>query len=122
MSAAPDQLDARSGTALTRQPGRAGAATGRGIREDTLHDAVLAGVIGEHRATARWLQQIDRIVERTGQHVELTIDLDADRLERALGRMATAAARRRRNRVADDLAQFEGGHDGTRRHDGARNP
>ena len=79
-------------------------------------------MIREHGAAALGFEQIDRVIECTGQHVEFAVDLDANRLERALGRMPTAASRGRGYRVAHDLAQFDGGRDRPSRHDRARDP
>ena len=51
-------------------------------------------------------EQRDRVVERAGQLIELAVDLDAQRLERALRGMTTSAARRRRDRVAHDVREL----------------
>ena len=82
-----------------RQAGRARAAAGGGVAEPVLHDAVLARVVREHGAAAAG-RDLDRLVDRRTEDLELAVDLDADRLERALGRMATAAAGGRRDGVA----------------------
>ena len=50
-------------------------------RKPRLHDAVLAGVVREHRAAAARLQGGEAGVDGGGQHVELGVHRDADGLE-----------------------------------------
>ena len=84
-----------------RTAARAGsAAAGRRLAEALLDDAVLARVVGEHGDAPAGREASMACVEGVGQHVELAVDLDADRLERALGRVAAGAAGRRRDGVA----------------------
>ena len=96
-----------------RQVGGSGPAAGGGVAEAGLHDAVLAGVVREHRAPPAGLQGGEAGVDGGRQHVELGVHGDADRLEGALGRMAAGAAGRRGDGVADDLGQLGGGGHGT---------
>ena len=96
-----------------RQVGGPGPAAGGGVAEPGLHDAVLAGVVREHRAAPTGLQGGEPGVDGGRQHVELGVHRDADRLEGALGRVTAGAAGRRGDGVAHDLGQLGGGGDGT---------
>ena len=60
----------------------------------------------EHGDAAAGAVRLDRLVEGGGQGVELAVDLDADRLERALGRVAAGAPGRRRDGRDDHLGQL----------------
>ena len=95
------------------------AAAGRRLAHALLDDAVLARVVRQHRDPTADLGALDRSVERAGQHVELLVQLDAHRLERALGRMPARAPRGCRDRTDDDLGQTSGGLDRAGRDDGA---
>ena len=99
-------------TASQTQGSRAGRSSRRWRRaEPGLHDAVLAGVVREHRARPPGGGG-EAGIDGGGQHVELAVHRDPDGLERALGRMAAAAAGRRRDGVADDLGELGGGGHG----------
>src|SRR5262249_29687690 len=80
-------------------------------------DAVLTRVIREHDAATTRNEQLDGVVEGVAEDVELTVDLDADRLERATGRVAAVPAGSRGDRVAHDVGQLGGGRQGPGGHD-----
>ena len=86
--------------------------------EPVLHDAVLARVVREHRDPATGRRQVDGTVDGGGQDLQLAVHLDADGLERALGRMAAATTGRRRNGLPDDAGQLGRRLDRARRDDG----
>ena len=89
---------AHGGTSGVRrgQVGRSLPATGGGVTEPGLGDAVLAGVVREHRAPPAGREHVDRLVQGAGEDVELLVHRDADGLERALGGVAAGATGRRR--------------------------
>src|SRR5581483_1540562 len=92
--AAAQETHLRRRTADARHARRAHATTGFGGAEAVLHDAVLAGVVRQHRAAPAGHEYVDRLVKRRAEHIELAVDLDTQGLERALGRVAAATARR----------------------------
>ena len=87
------------------QLGRAFARAGLGA-ELLLDDPVLTGVVREHRDPAARHDGLDRRVDRRRQHIELAVDLDTDRLERALGWMTTGAPGRCGDRAGHDRGQL----------------
>ena len=91
---AAHEADGLHRSAHARQVGRALAGAG-GDGEPLLDDAVLTGVVREHGDAAARARRLDGLVERVGQHVELAVDLDPNRLERPLRRMSAGAAGRR---------------------------
>ena len=71
----------------------------RGQRgEGLLDDAVLQRLVGQHDDPAADAQRVERGRNGGAQRVQLAVDLDAQRLEGALGRVAAVAAGRGRDR------------------------
>jgi len=66
-------------------------------------------VVGEYGTAAARDQNLDGLVERRTEHIELAVHFDAQGLERALGRVTAAPAGRGGNGVADDIDQLGGG-------------
>ncbi|MEJ7721229.1 MAG: hypothetical protein WKF58_12660 [Ilumatobacteraceae bacterium] len=109
------------GTASARQARRAAAGAGR-LAEALLHDAVLAGVVREHRHPPAGRGGRDGLVDGDGERGELVVDLDADRLEAALGRMSSVATCRGGDRGRDDAGELGGGGDRPGSDDGRCDP
>ena len=87
-----------------RQIRRARAPFGM-LREDVLDDAVLQRVVADdHQAPARGEPPHRRLKARS-QNVQLRVHLDAQRLERPLGRMASRPAGGRGDGRLDDFHQ-----------------
>ena len=109
--------DGRLGTPRTRRTvctaphthGRSGGQSqdAGGRAEALLDDAVLAGVVREHGDPAHRPGGFDGRVEGDGQGVELAVDLDADGLERALGRVAAGAPGGGGDRRGHDRRQLD---------------
>ena len=81
-----------------REVGRAGAAV-LAVAQEALDDPVLERVERDHREAAVRTQHLERGRERALERAELVVDLDPQRLEDALGRVALAEAGRRRDRL-----------------------
>ena len=78
------------------------------VAQEALHDPVLERVERDHREPAARAQDLERRRQRALERAELVVDLDPQRLEDALGRMALAEARRRRDRLLDRLDEVAG--------------
>src|SRR5207249_5976096 len=78
------------------------------LLEEALHDPVLERMEGDHRETPAGSQHLECGRQRFLELAELVVDGDAKSLEHALGRMAVAESRRRRDRGADDLDELPG--------------
>ena len=110
-SAADGRRGARTRRTVCTAPhthGRPGGhvAGAGGPTEAILDDAVLAGVVRQHRDPATRNRGLDGGVDRRRQHVQLAVDLDPDGLERALGRVPAGAAGGRRDGRRDDGRQL----------------
>ncbi len=92
-----DDADGLDGVAHAGQVVGALAGTG-GDREAFLGDPVLPRVVRQHGDAAAGLGGVDGLVDRVGQGPEFVVDLDADRLERALGGVAAGPPGRSRDR------------------------
>ncbi len=86
-----------------RQVGRHGRPGACGER--LLDQPVLERVVAHHHDPAADADRVDRRRDRPAQHPELVVDLDPQRLERALGRVPSGTTGRGRDRVADQLDQ-----------------
>ncbi|SVC59006.1 uncharacterized protein METZ01_LOCUS311860, partial [marine metagenome] len=64
-------------------------------------------VVGEYHSPTTGNQAFDGDIEGVGQLGQFTVDLDAQGLERALGRMAATASGRCRDRFTDKVRQLE---------------
>src|SRR5215831_3063813 len=84
-----------------RQPGRRGVHRAGGQR--TLDGPVLQRVVRQDDDPAAHGERVQRRGQRPGQHVQLRVHLDPQRLEGPFGGMSPAAAGRGGDRVADDL-------------------
>src|SRR3954447_24132961 len=82
-----DQANRANGVTDARQAGWAGAPSGRCLAQAILHDPVLARVVREDGDPTIGSKCVDRRVDRLRQDLEFAVDLDADGLERALGRV-----------------------------------
>ena len=82
-----------------------------GLGEALLDESVLAGVVRQHGDPPVRRGGVDRLVERSGELVELAVDLDAEGLERALGRMATGSSGGCRDRRRHDRRELGGRRD-----------
>ena len=106
LAIAADEAHGLHGAAHAGQVGRA-VARARRLAEALLDDAVLAGVVREHGDAPAGRGRLDRRVERRRQGVELAVDLDADRLERARRRVAAGAPGRRGDGRRHDRRQLD---------------
>ena len=68
-------------------------------------------MVAEHDTSAARQQQVERLVERVGQRSQLVVHLDADRLKRAIDRVAAAAPSRGGDRTGHHLAELGRGLD-----------
>src|SRR5439155_27169587 len=91
-----------------RQVGRADAAAGA-LGEEALDAPVLERVEGDGGEAAAGAQELPRERQRGVELLELGVDRDPDGLEGALGRVAAAEARGRRDRGGDGVDELEGG-------------
>ena len=78
---------------LDRQAGGRGRAATRAC-ERALDDAVLERLVGQHDDPAADRERVERGGDGALEHRQLLVDLDAQRLEHALGRVARRAAPR----------------------------
>ena len=73
--------------------------------EGLLDEPVLERVVAHHHDAAADADGVDGGGDGPAQHAELVVDLDAQRLEGALGRVSARTPRRRRDRLAEQLDQ-----------------
>src|SRR5581483_7395556 len=90
-----------------REVGRAGAALLLRPQE-ALHDPVLERMERDHSEASARPQHLERRGQRPLDGAELVVDLDAERLEDALRRVALAEACGRRDRGLHDLYEVAG--------------
>src|SRR5205085_63144 len=108
---APIERGSATAPACVLTTARGGPDTRRGMRE---------GCARRDRVRAwAWAAALAGGGERAVELVELAVDRDAQRLERALGRMAAGEARRRRDRGLDELDELLRGVERPRAHDRA---
>src|SRR5262249_10571299 len=88
------------------QVGRTDTAA-RCVAEAVLDDAVFQRVERDDGQPAARLDELERVVQAGLELAELVVDGDPQRLEGALGRVALAEARGRRDRGLDHLDQLE---------------
>src|SRR6185503_17038262 len=84
------------------QVGRTDTAS-RGLPEALLHHAILERVEADDGDAAARGGQLEGQLEALSELLELVVDRDPQRLERALGRVALAEARRRGDGLLDGL-------------------
>ena len=64
---------------------------GFGVAHDLFDDAIFSAVIRQHSNATTWHDQRHHVAQSVGQNFQLSIDLDANRLKRALRRVTTRA-------------------------------
>ena len=69
------------------------------------HNAVLPGVIRQNSNPATWLESINHALQRWFNHIEFSVDRDANSLECPHGRMAALATDGGRYRFLHDMGQ-----------------
>ena len=74
--------------------------------EHILDDAVLKRVVADHADAPAGVRPADGSFQAAFQNVELAVHLDAQGLERALGRVSAGAARACRDGRLDDVDQL----------------
>src|SRR5450759_1674184 len=84
----------------------------RQLVEHGLDDPILEGVVRDDRHPPAGSQPSDGRPDGAVEDIDLPVDLDAQRLERPARRMGPGPARRRGDRVLDDLYEFESRGDG----------
>ena len=78
-----------------------------------LHDPILQGVEGEDHDPAAGGQEVDAAVHRLPKALKLAVDLDADSLEAAAGRVLLfLEAELGRDGPGDEVRELRGGLDG----------
>jgi hypothetical protein len=82
-----------------------------GIAENSLHDAVLTGVVRENDQTTAGGQHVQCGFEARLQDGELVVHSDPDRLERAVGRVAAPAPGRGGYGCSHEVGELCGGLD-----------
>ena len=80
-----------------------------------LHDLVLERLVAHDDDPAADGERVECGRHRPAQHAELVVDLDAERLEGALGGVATGTAGGGRDRLAHQLGQPRGAGEAARR-------
>lgn len=105
--------------------GRSGGAyaTPCQLRKGVLDDPILQRVEGDNRHPSAGVQKVCCRLQCGADDVQLAVDLDADSLERPLGRVMSALARRRRDSRLDEFAKLPrcfDGVSGARGHDACR--
>ena len=79
------------------------------LGELLLHDPVFERVVREHEHPPAGGEEVHGVLEAVAQVRQLAVDLHADRLEGAAGRVATGAPGRRRDRRLDRVDELAGG-------------